>query len=49
MISLTAGSLCSGYVYDYNRSLPWYLFSASLIVLGILFVALVREPEEAEV
>lgn len=49
MSSQTAGSLCSGYVYNHNSSLPWYVLSASLFTLGLLFIILVEEPEEAEV
>jgi len=48
-ISLTAGSLCSGYIYNYDQALPWYILSAALAVLGVLFIALVEEPEEPEV
>lgn len=44
----TAGSLLSGYIYHFDRSLPWYILSAALAVLGVLFIILVREPEEAE-
>jgi len=49
MISQTAGSLCSGYIYNYNRSLPWYILSAAMVALGLMFIALIEEPEEAEV
>jgi hypothetical protein len=49
MISLTAGSLCSGFVYGYDLSLPWFILSVVLFTLGLLFIVLVEEPEEAEV
>jgi MFS family permease len=49
MLSLTAGSLSSGYVYNYDPFTPWYVLSAALIVLGVLFILLVEEPMEAEI
>jgi hypothetical protein len=48
MLTQTSGSFLSGYLYRVSISLPWVLLSASMIVLGILFIALVNEPEKAE-
>ncbi|MCX6648290.1 MAG: MFS transporter [Candidatus Bathyarchaeota archaeon] len=48
MLSMTAGSLLSGYVYRYNSSLPWMLLSVSLVILGILFITQVKESDKVE-
>lgn len=48
MLSMTAGSLLSGYVYRLNSSMPWMLLSASLVILGILFVTQIKEDGRAE-
>jgi MFS family permease len=48
MLSMTAGSLLSGYVYRLNSSMPWMLLSASLVILGILFVTQIKEDDRAE-
>jgi MFS family permease len=45
----TLGNLASGYIYGHDVSLPWLILSGALLVLGALFIALVREPEVAEV
>ncbi len=45
----TAGSLLSGYLYGYDSSLPWLVLSGALLVLGAMFVAFVKEPEQAEI
>ena len=45
----TLGSLLSGYLYGYDNSMPWLVLSGALAILGVLFVALVREPEQAEI
>ena len=45
----TIGSLLSGYLYGYDSSLPWLVLSGALAILGVLFVALVKEPEQAEI
>jgi hypothetical protein len=29
--------------------MPWLVLSGALAILGVLFVALVREPEQAEI
>ena len=44
----TLGTLLSGYVYRYDPSLPWYILSVALLVVGVLFILLVEEPSEAE-
>ncbi len=48
MLSMTAGSLLSGYVYRFNSSLPWILLSVSLLILGILFVTQIKESDKVE-
>jgi len=48
MLSMTAGSLLSGYVYRLNSSLPWMILSASLVVLGVLFVTQIKESSSIE-
>ncbi len=48
MLSMTVGSLLSGYVYRLNPSLPWLILSVSLVVLGLLFITQVREAERVE-
>ena len=45
----TLGNLASGYIYGRDVSLPWLILSGAPLVLGALFIALVREPEVAEV
>jgi len=47
MISITLGSLVSGYVYRFNQSLPWFILSGSLVVLGVLIILLVDEKTPA--
>ncbi len=48
MIVQTSGTFLSGYLYRYDKSLPWMFLSASLVVTGILFILLIEEPKEAE-
>ena len=48
MLSMTAGSLLSGYVYRYNNSLPWILLSVAVVVLGILFITQIKESDKVE-
>jgi len=49
MIMTTMGAFLSGYVYNYDSSLPWYILSCFLIAMGVLFILLVKEPEKAEI
>jgi len=44
----TMGALLSGYVYTFNSSLPWFMMSASLAVIGAVFLVTVKDPERAE-
>jgi len=44
----TVGTFLSGYLYQVNPDLPWLVLSGALLVLGVLFVVLVEEPEVAE-
>lgn len=48
MMSITLGSLASGYVYSLGSSLPWVILAGALIVLGVLFIKMVEEPEVGE-
>ncbi len=45
MVSITLGTLASGYVYRYNNSLPWIILSVSMVVLGVLMIVLIKDPE----
>jgi len=45
----TLGAFMSGYLYRYDNSLPWLVLSGALLVLGVMFIALVKEPERAEI
>ncbi len=47
MIAQTSGTFLSGYLYRYDKSLPWMFLSASLVVTDILFILLIEEPKEA--
>ncbi len=44
----TVGTFLSGYLYQVDPDLPWLVLSGALLVLGVLFVVLVEEPEVAE-
>ncbi len=48
MLSMTAGSLLSGYVYRFNSSLPWVILSVSLVLLGVLFITQIKESDKVE-
>ena len=48
ILSMTAGSLLSGYVYRFNSSLPWMLLSGVLVVIGVLFITQIRESDQVE-
>ena len=48
MIAQTSGTFLSGYLYRYDKSLPWMFLSASLVITGVLFILLIKEPKEAE-
>lgn len=45
----TLGTFLSGYLYRYDNALPWVILSGALAVIGLLFIVLVEEPEEAEI
>jgi hypothetical protein len=49
MLMRISGVFLSGYIYYYNDSMPWCILSGVLIMMGILFITLVREPERAEI
>ncbi len=48
VISLTTGSLLSGFLYSVDPSLPWMILSGALFVLGILFMTKVKETGKVE-
>jgi len=45
----TLGTFLSGYLYKLDNALPWVILSCTLAIIGLLFIVLVEEPEEAEV
>jgi hypothetical protein len=45
----TLGNLTSGYIYRHDASMPCLILSGAFLVLGALFMTLVREPDVAEV
>jgi hypothetical protein len=45
----TLGTFISGYLYGYDNSYPWLILSGALIILGVAFIALIKEPERAEI
>ena len=47
-ITQTIGTLLSGYLYNYNNSLPWIILAIALVIIGVLFLLLVDEPKVAE-
>lgn len=47
-IMQTLGSFFSGYLYSYNKTAPWIIVAISLMIIGILFLILVKEPDYAE-
>ena len=49
MAMQTLGTFLSGYIYRFNPSYPWYILSAALLVIGVLFILLVDEPTVAEI
>jgi hypothetical protein len=44
----TIGTFISGYLYNYNNSIPWIILAIALVVIGVLFIFLVDEPKIAE-
>jgi uncharacterized integral membrane protein len=48
MAMQTVGTFLSGYIYQYNNSLPWIILAIALIIIGILFIIFVEEPKIAE-
>jgi MFS family permease len=45
MVSITLGTLVSGYVYRFNNSMPWIILSVSMVALGLLMIIMVNEPK----
>jgi len=48
MLLQSTGIFLSGYIYKMNEALPWMVLSSALVILGVLFILLVRDPETAE-
>ena len=48
MTMQTIGTFLSGYLYNYDISLPWIILSVALVIIGVLFILLVEEPKVAE-
>jgi len=44
----TIGTFLSGYLYRFNTAMPWMILSGALLVIGVLFLVLVKDPEVAE-
>jgi MFS family permease len=45
MVSITLGTLASGYIYRFNNSLPWIILSVSMVVLGVLIMVMIKDKE----
>jgi MFS family permease len=45
MLSITMGTLLSGYIYRINNQLPWQILSGALVILGILMIVFVKDTE----
>ena len=45
MMSITVGTLLSGYIYRINNQLPWLILSGTLVLLGILMIVFVKDTE----
>ncbi len=43
MISITIGTLLSGYLYRFNNQLPWMILSAAIALIGVLMILLVKD------
>ncbi|TFH17847.1 MFS transporter [Candidatus Bathyarchaeota archaeon] len=43
MISITMGTLLSGYLYRFNNQLPWMILSAAIALIGVLMILLVKD------
>ncbi len=46
---LTIGAFMSGYIYSVDNSLPWLILSMALLVIGVLFILIVKDPAKPEV
>jgi len=45
MISITLGTLLSGYIYRFNNQLPWFILSGAMALIGVLMIVLVKDTE----
>lgn len=48
MVSITLGTLLSGYIYRFNNSFPWVILSFALAALGVLMIVMIKDPEQTE-
>ena len=48
MISITVGSLLSGYIYSYDITLLWKILTVSLVILGVLIIVFVKDTKYQE-
>lgn len=48
MLSITLGSLLSGYIYSYSVSLLWNILSVALVVIGVLIIVFVKDVKFVE-
>ncbi len=48
MMSITAGTLLSGYIYRINNQLPWLILSGALVILGIMMIVFVKDTESQD-
>jgi len=45
---LTIGAFLSGYVYGFDTSLPWLILAGAMLMIGVLFILLVKDPTRPE-
>ena len=48
ILSITIGSLLSGYIYSYNITLLWRILASALVVVGVLMIVLVADTKPVE-
>jgi hypothetical protein len=45
MLSITLGTLLSGYIYKINNQLPWIILSGGIAIIGVLMIIFVKDTE----
>ena len=43
MLSITMGTLLSGYIYRFNNQLPWMILSGAIAIIGVLMIVFVKD------